>query len=140
MAAGLRWTRGDGERWVAAWRLSGKSRSAFAREQGIALHRLYYWSTDAATHAGAIPSQPEFVEVRSVADGANSGVSVLCGDGVEIKIVAGFDAEVLRSVVCTCPTNPFCIKPLIPLFSALRRIRSCVGREVKVSGGLRRGS
>lgn len=100
MATGLRWTRGDGERWVAAWRLSGKSRSAFAREQGIALPRLQYWGTGAAAlPAAMIPGQSEFVEVRSGADGANSGVSVWCGAGVHIKIAAGFDAEVLRAVV-----------------------------------------
>jgi hypothetical protein len=96
----MRWTRGEGERWVAAWKLSGKSRSAFAREQGIALHRLQYWATGtAALPVATIPGQLEFVEVRSGADGASSGVSVVCGDGVHIQIAAGFDAEVLRSVV-----------------------------------------
>jgi transposase-like protein len=38
------WTRDDGERWVAAWRQSGKSRSAFAREHDLPSHRLHYWT------------------------------------------------------------------------------------------------
>jgi hypothetical protein len=101
MVARLRWTRDDGERWAAAWRLSGKSRSAFAREHGIALHRLHYWAHGAVTlPAAPIPDRSGFVEVRpAAAGGAGSGVSVRCGDGVRVEVMVGFDAEVLRAVV-----------------------------------------
>ena len=95
MAATLRWTRDDGERWVAAWQLSGKNRGAFAREHGIASHRLYYWAGRVAARA---PGRPGFVELRPALC-AGSGVSVVCGQNARVEVSAGFDAEVLCAVV-----------------------------------------
>ena len=88
-------TREDGERWVAAWKVSGKSRGAFAREHGIASHRLYYWTRSAGAKALASGG---FVELRPALV-ATSGVSVICGDSARVEVASGFDAEVLRSVV-----------------------------------------
>ena len=95
MAATLRWTRDDGERWEAAWQFSGKSRGLFARENGIPSHRLYYWAGRVAARA---PERSGFVEVRSALC-ADSGVSVVCGKHARVEVSAGFDAEVLRAVV-----------------------------------------
>ena len=97
MAAMLRWTREDGERWVAAWKLSGKSRSSFASENGIPSHRLYYW---AGSVAAKVPTRSGFVELRPALR-TTSGVSVICGHNLRVEVAAGFDAEVLRAVVAS---------------------------------------
>jgi hypothetical protein len=89
------WTRGEGERWVAAWKLSGKSRSAFAREHGLPSHRLHYWT---AALAGAEPEQTGFVEVQPPYH-RTSGVTVICGRNARVEVSSGFDAEVLHAVV-----------------------------------------
>ncbi len=111
MAATLRWTREVGEGWVAAWEASGKSRDAFARDSGIASHRLHYWACcvaartaarapvlAAAEAAASASSRSGFVELRSAVR-AVSGVAVVCGKNIRVEVAAGFDAEVLRAVV-----------------------------------------
>jgi hypothetical protein len=111
MAATLRWTREVGEGWVAAWEASGRSREAFARDSGIASHRLHYWAgcvaartaekvpTRAPAQAAASASaRSGFVELRSAVR-AVSGVAVVCGKNIRVEVTAGFDAEVLRAVV-----------------------------------------
>ena len=111
MTATLRWTREDGEGWVAAWQASGKSRVAFARDSGIASHRLHYWAgcvaartaasapvLAAAVAAASAPARSGFVELRPAVR-AESGVAVVCGNNVRVEVAAGFDAAVLRAVV-----------------------------------------
>ena len=107
MAATLRWTREVGEGWVAAWEASGKSREAFARDSGIASHRLHYWAccvaartaaSASAKAAASAPARSGFVELRP-AIRAESGVAVVCGKPVRVEVAAGFDVEVLRAVV-----------------------------------------
>lgn len=95
------WTRDEGERWVAAWRLSGKSRSAFAREHDLPANRLHYWS---AALVVTEPATTGFVEVQPPCY-RTSGVSVMCGRNARVEVSVGFDAEVLRAVVATlsCP-------------------------------------
>lgn len=41
---GRRWTAEDAHRVIAAWRESGLSALAFAREHGLTAQRLYWWS------------------------------------------------------------------------------------------------
>jgi hypothetical protein len=89
------WTRDDGERWVAAWKQSGKSRSAFSREHDLPANRLHYWS---AALAVTDPEQTGFVEVQPPCH-RTSGVSVICGRNARVEVSTGFDAEVLRAVV-----------------------------------------
>ena len=91
------WTRDDGERWVAAWKQSGKSRSAFAREHGLPSHRLHYWTTVLEVTE---PEQTGFVEVRPPRH-RTSGVTVICGRNARVEVSSGFDTEVLRAVVAT---------------------------------------
>ena len=111
MAATLRWTREVGEGWVAAWEASGRSREAFARDSGIASHRLHYWAGCVAARTAekaptSVPakvsasasSRSGFVELRSAVR-AVSGVAVVCGENIRVEVAAGFDAEVLRVVV-----------------------------------------
>ena len=107
MAATLRWTREDGEGWVAAWQASGKSREAFSRDSGIASHRLHYWAgcvaartaaSASAKAAASASARSGFVELRSAVR-AVSGVAVVCGKNIRVEVTAGFDAEVLRAVV-----------------------------------------
>jgi hypothetical protein len=111
MAATLRWTREVGEGWVAAWQASGKSREAFARDSGIASHRLHYWVGCVAARTAekaptSVPAKvsvsasarPGFVELRPAVR-AVSGVAVVCGKNIRVEVTVGFDAEVLRAVV-----------------------------------------
>jgi transposase-like protein len=47
----VRTPREDQERFVAAWRASGSTQVAFAREHGIPTHRLGYWIQQAQRRA-----------------------------------------------------------------------------------------
>lgn len=40
---GKRWTRGDAQRVMRAWRESGEGPSTFARRMGVMVQRLYWW-------------------------------------------------------------------------------------------------
>jgi hypothetical protein len=95
------WSRSDGERWIAAWRASGKSRSAFARDHDLPANRLHYWT---AALALTEPEQIGFVEVQPPSR-RTSGVSVNCGGNARVEVSPGFDAETLRAVV-TALTTP----------------------------------
>jgi transposase-like protein len=74
------WSRADGTRVVEAWRRSGMSRAAFARQSGLPVHRLHYWIANTAAHPGrgAPPRPPHavvrFHPVRVVRDGGRDGV------------------------------------------------------------------
>lgn len=91
-----RWTRAEGEAAVQAWRASGLNKAAWCREQGIPLHRLHYWSERVGEAAVA---EPGFVPVVLGKPESQLDLRVLSGGAVEIRVLANFDAALLRQVV-----------------------------------------
>lgn len=95
-------TKGEQQREVVAWKLSGQSAAAFAAEREYSPSSLFRW---AAGHSGRVPtrakaSSPEFVriEVAEAPPAPRADLVVEVGD-VRIRIGRDFDGALLREVV-----------------------------------------
>jgi hypothetical protein len=95
-ALSSRLTVDEGLALVARWRASGQRQSAWCAAQGIHQKRLSSWVRRAERRAAA----------AAIGDGGgfavgvvSSGVRVRVGCGAAIEVDAGFQAEVLRTVV-----------------------------------------
>lgn len=100
----------QGRALVNAWRASGLSAAAFARERGIQPHRISYWrlrlSDRDAASSGSAPSDTAsaFVEVPRPTP---SPIVMTLPDGIRIEVGSGADLRAvlaaLRGVVpATC--------------------------------------
>ncbi len=92
-----RWTEREARTALRAWRRSGESLQAFAREHGISPHRLRWWSQRSrvakarSTRQAAEAAPREAVEfVRAVVVGramqGEASVLVRLPDGIEIEL------------------------------------------------------
>ena len=94
------WRAADAERVVEAWRRSGQSGAAFAREHGLSRARLLRWRDRLKRTA-----LPQFHPVRVVQDTepiAVTGTATLeleLRSGHRIRVHAGFDPELLEVLV-----------------------------------------
>lgn len=85
------WRSGDAEAAIVAWRASGLSLQAFARQRGWSRQRLAYW----VRRVGDAPSGSGFVELRP----ANEPIDVIAASGVLVRVRSGFDPALLRAVL-----------------------------------------
>lgn len=94
------WRSGDAERVLEAWRQSGQSMAAFAREQGLSRARLARWH-------GRLRDRPvAFHPVRVVGDSPGLAKSVrpttvdlVLAGGRRVVVGRGFDPELLEKLV-----------------------------------------
>ena len=96
-----RWTMAEGELMVAALRASGETPAAFARRHGLHEVRVQRWVARVGRKArSAAAVRPVgFAPVRvTSAQPAASGLEVVVG-GAVVRVVRGFDDELLRRVV-----------------------------------------
>jgi hypothetical protein len=100
-SARVYWRESDARVWVEAWRQSGRTQAAFAREHGIHVERLARWARrlrdTAETTIGFHP-----VRLRhSQNDRASSHepIELDLGDGRTIRLSHGFDAVDLQRVL-----------------------------------------
>lgn len=90
---------------LEAWRSSGKSLSAWAREQGLSRYALNYWKrrSEGKMRPGGAPKSPKAPSSTFIALKANpvaAGVPLeLVVGGIRVVVPAGFDAETLVSVL-----------------------------------------
>jgi hypothetical protein len=97
----------EGRALVDAWRQSGLSRSAFARERQVGVHVLSYWSQKLSVARGvaatATSSPGAFVRVNSPTDSVSlaSRIEIQLPGGAVVRVVSGVDAGLLRMVVQT---------------------------------------
>ena len=92
------WDEDDGRRCMAAWRESGLSRAAFARESGIGAHRLRYWSQRLESEPVAALVPVEVVgDLHEVPEGEAFEVAV--GGGRVVRVPAAFDEAALVRLV-----------------------------------------
>lgn len=103
-----RWTEQEGRDVVGRWQRSGLSMTAFARDQGLGLHRLVYWRE----RLGGEPAAASRAELRGpklvpgvvvdVSGGARVCVTLPRGVMVEARsaqdITPGWVAEVVRAL------------------------------------------
>jgi hypothetical protein len=80
---------------VASWRASGKSAFEFAEAKGYAPKLLRWWASELRRRERDKPTV-QLAQVRVRPSGGP--VQVIVG-GARIEVRAGFDAELLRSVV-----------------------------------------
>lgn len=91
-----RWGEAEARVVVSAWRRSGKSMAAFAREHGLVAQRLSRWSRRVK---GAATSKVRFHPVRLI-EGRREvegfSLEVVLVDGRRVRVQEGFSAEELE--------------------------------------------
>ena len=98
------WRAADAEQVLEAWRRSGQSAAAFAREHGLSAARLLRWRTRME-----LPAAPVFHPVRVVSRQRSNPIAPTRPEPLElelrggrrIRVPAGFDAELLEELVRT---------------------------------------
>ena len=91
------WTHAEAEDVLRAWRDSGLSLKRFAREQGIASQRLYWWRQK-LERARARPSTA-LVAVSVTPPPRGDPVTVVLRSGHMVRVAPGFDEDTLSRVV-----------------------------------------
>lgn len=85
---------------VAALRASGETAAAFARRHGLHAARVQRWVTRVGRKSRAVPAVA-FAPVRVTTERATAaGLEVVVG-GAVVRVVRGFDDDLLRRVVAT---------------------------------------
>lgn len=90
---------------VAEWRRSGQKAAAFAAARGFNARTLTWWASRlnrGAAVASEVRLLPLVTErsVPEVVGSAASGLRIEAPRGCAIEVQRGFDAELLRQVVC----------------------------------------
>ena len=111
MSAGKRPRRGEaaGRALVSAWRVSGLSQAAFARQAKVPEQRIGYWRLRLSGLEASASSG--FVEITSAAGArcaSPSGMLVELSDSVRVRVEPGFDPALLRAVVRALATEASC--------------------------------
>lgn len=88
------WTAEEAEAAVAAWRASGRPRSAFCRQRGWSATRLERWVRAPRRRR----AQTAFVEVREATSPTAHPMRIEIGRAA-IVVERGFDRDLLRAVV-----------------------------------------
>jgi hypothetical protein len=104
----------SGRALVEAWRASGLNGTSFCRAHGVRVQRLHYWRErlgypikivgdprrPAAARVEAPPPTEGFVQmvVSGPSASVSAAVDIVVGD-VLVRVQAGFDAALVRSVV-----------------------------------------
>jgi len=99
---GRYWRAADAERVLEAWRKSGQSGAAFARDHGLSVGRLLRWRKRLKRSTA-----PVFHPVRVVERGERTAIArtapleLELRGGRRIRVHAGFDPELLEELVRT---------------------------------------
>ena len=104
-----RWTHEQARKVLERWRASGKSASAYAREQGIGETRLWYWAQQFEASDTRVAPQFVAVSVPAIEAGAASrrgleidvaGLTVRVGEHIDVVYVARLIAALQESHRC----------------------------------------
>lgn len=99
-----RWTVDEARTLLSAAAASGQPLSAFARQHGLPLPRLYNWRVRLGGKGAAGAVAPRFLPVRIVSAGGAgpappSGIEIELGDGRRIRVAETFDPAALARVI-----------------------------------------
>lgn len=100
----------QGRALLEAWRASGLSAAAFARERGVQPHRISYWRLRLGDRGAALPAiaaSDAAVAFFEVPPPTRSPVTITLSDGMRIDVGAGADlravfAALRGGVATTC--------------------------------------
>ena len=96
------WRAAGAERVVEAWRRSGQSGAAFARQHGLSVARLLRWRDRLKRSAAPVFHPVRVVEgVRAIAAPVPEALELELRGGRRIRVAAGFDPELLEQLVRT---------------------------------------
>ena len=97
---GKRWTREQAEHVLQAWRSSGQSVEAFARDRELPSQRLRYWFKRLGSQAGErnAGGGVSLLPVR-VASSLGGAVEIQTPGGCVVRVGPGFDEDALLRVV-----------------------------------------
>lgn len=97
-----KWSEVEARGVLEAWRRSGLSMEAFARQRGFVSQRLRWWKSKFARAEKALAMRaPAFLPVRLTPESSRRGepVTVLLRTGHMLKVSHGFDEEAFARVV-----------------------------------------
>lgn len=97
------WTEAQARQELDAFRRSGLTASAFARQQGVSVHRLQYWRKrlDASPPITFVP-----VPLPKLAAATSRGLEIVIGEAV-LRVPEGSDVEhVARLVAALAGRRP----------------------------------
>ncbi len=108
LASKRRWRREEAREALEAHRRSGLSLVAFALRHSLEVKRLYRWRQSLKAARGVAPSAPvRFVRVTvRPAQIDPAGMEILLDGGRRIRVAAGFDPDVLASLVQVLESMP----------------------------------
>lgn len=97
----MRRTRTQMAAMLARRERDGLSLRDLAERSGIPVGTLAWWSWRLRQERRQVDDEGNrgFVEVVAAAVQQNASVTVVVGDGLRVEVTAGFDEELLRSVV-----------------------------------------
>lgn len=100
--ARVKWSEVEARGVLEAWRRSGMTLEAFARQRGLVTQRLHWWKAKLARAEKALaPGTPAVLPVRVNAETSRRGepVTVLLRTGHMLKVSHGFDEDAFARVV-----------------------------------------
>jgi hypothetical protein len=96
------WRAADAERVLEAWRRSGQSGAAFAREHGLSRARLLRWRDRLKLSASPVFHPVRVVQgATPIAAASSSSLELELRGGRRIRVYAGFDPGLLEELVHT---------------------------------------
>ena len=102
LVAKRRWGATDAERMLAAWRASGQSVAAFARQHGLSSVRLLRWRAQLEHRAVPVFHPVQVVQgAQAAAMATTAGLDLEVRGGRRIRVYAGFDPVLLEELVRT---------------------------------------
>lgn len=93
-----RWTAADAAREIAAWRESGKSLAAYARERGLHVQRFHYWRKRGPAFRADASAQPAAF-AAAIIRSSSAAATLRIGSELtlEIEVPAAVPAEWLAA-------------------------------------------
>jgi transposase-like protein len=107
IASRVYWREEDAGAVVAAWRASGESLSAFARQHGVQPRRVARWIRRLET-AAPIRFHPVRLTDAIEATASSTGIEIELPSGERIRLPRGFDADDLRRVFSVLTASSSC--------------------------------
>jgi hypothetical protein len=105
------WRESDARVLVEAWRSSGETLAAFARQHGVERHRLARWvGRLESASAEALRFHPvRLVDRRSEPEtGGSTAIEIQLAGGPRIRVPRGFEADELRRVLAVLGETAGC--------------------------------
>ena len=95
------WRTAEAEEALAAWRRSGQSGAAFARQHGVSVRRLLRWRARLKPAAAVFHPVRVVERAGPIAPRSPEPLELELRGGRRVRVPAGFDPELLEELVRT---------------------------------------